>query len=106
MEFNQELADLWGGWWRGGGEGGGLPTPLDFSTNSGWNFVPSLLESLWHGRRLFGGSFAVSRYCKMLLGENYLSYVTIEVYHSWNIEIVPISTTTSPNLPRQVLIDS
>jgi len=25
-----------------GGEEGGLPTPLDFSTKSGWNSVPSL----------------------------------------------------------------
>ena len=41
-----------------------LPTPLDYSTNSGWNSLPSLLESLDHVMRLFEGSLAVSRSVK------------------------------------------
>jgi hypothetical protein len=43
------------------------PTPLDYSTNSGWNSLPSLLESLDHVMRLFEGSLAVSRQCEMSL---------------------------------------
>jgi hypothetical protein len=35
------------GMWAGGDEGE-LPTPLDFSTSSGWNSVPLLLDSLMH----------------------------------------------------------
>jgi hypothetical protein len=51
----------------GGGSGGGLPTPLDFSTNSVWNSVPLLQESLWHAGSLLGHSLAVSKYCDMSL---------------------------------------
>jgi hypothetical protein len=50
---------------RGGGR---LLSPLDFSTNSGWNLMPSLPESLGHARRLLGGSLVVSRYCGISLG--------------------------------------
>lgn len=50
-----------------GREGKMLPTPLDYSANSGWNSLPSLLESLDHVMRLFEGSLAVSRECKMSL---------------------------------------
>jgi len=39
----------------------GLPTPLDFSINSGWNSVPSLPVSLMHTRRLFRVSLVVSK---------------------------------------------
>ena len=48
--------------------GGGLPTSLDFSANSGWKSVPSLPVSLGHARRLFLGRLAVSRYCGISLG--------------------------------------
>jgi len=44
-----------------------LPTQLDYSANSGWNSLPSLLESLDHVMRLFEGSLAVSRECEMSL---------------------------------------
>jgi hypothetical protein len=54
---------------RGGGGGRGLPTPLDFFTNSGLNSVPLLPESLWHARRLFGASLTVFRYCELSHGQ-------------------------------------
>ena len=53
--------------WAGGKEV--LPTLLDFSTNSGWNSVPLLPVSLMHSRRLFRVSLAISKLCKMSLGQ-------------------------------------
>jgi len=43
-----------------GGEEGGLPTPVDFFTNSGWNSVPVPPVSIMHTRRLLTVSLAVS----------------------------------------------
>jgi hypothetical protein len=57
-------------WWTygvAGRAGKRLPIPLDYSTNSGWNSLPSLLESLDHVMRLFEGSLAVSRVYEMSL---------------------------------------
>jgi len=55
------------GWWAGE-EIGGLPTSLDFSTNSGRNSVPLLPVSLMHTERLFRVSLVVSKLYKMSLG--------------------------------------
>jgi len=43
-----------------GGEEGGLPTPVDFSSNSGWNSVLVLPVSIVHTRWLFTVNLAVS----------------------------------------------
>jgi len=43
---------------------------------------------------------------KCHLGENYLSYTTVEVSQFCSLEIVPISTTTSLDLSKLVPIDS
>jgi len=58
------------GRWAGGKEGE-LPTPLDFSTNSGWNSVPLLPVSLMHTRRLFRVTLAGSKQCKMSLVQKF-----------------------------------
>jgi len=42
---------------------------------------------------------------KCHLGENYLSYATVEVSQFSSLEMVPISTTTSLDLPKLVPID-
>jgi hypothetical protein len=43
---------------------------------------------------------------KCHLGENYLSYATIEGLPICNVELLPISTSTSPKQPRLVPIDT
>jgi len=57
------------GRWAGGKEGG-QSTPLDFSTNAGWNSVPLLPVSLMHSIRLFRVSLVILNSIKCHLGEN------------------------------------
>jgi len=105
VEFCPEISDLWGWLIRLARRKGRVSYLTYFSTNSGCNSVLACPGSLQNAKSLFGGSLVVSSGCEMSLGRNYLSYAIVEVYRFCNLELVPISTTTCPNLPRLVSLD-